>query len=108
MLKTYTKQYRGRQYQAEVDAFLRLRKHKDLHSFIGFFGSFEQGQTFNIILQYAAGGTLEDFFQSNEPPRTPQDIFAFWRGLMEILHGLKFIHQVKDFENSRNSQPLQG
>lgn len=107
VLKTYTKSYRGQPYLAEVNAFLRLRNADHPESQIKYFSSFEKGQTFNIILEYAEGGTLNDFFKRTEPPRSLQDIFYFWKGLMEILLALKIIQQLKEVEHWSRSEQCQ-
>lgn len=110
VLKTYTKSSRGNQYQAEVEAFNRLRNARQPHSLIQYFGSYEQDDTFNIILEYANGGTLEDFFQNREiaRPRRKEEIFSFWKGLFDILLALQAIHQVKQYDEGNTSQTLRG
>ncbi|OCL06940.1 hypothetical protein AOQ84DRAFT_67856, partial [Glonium stellatum] len=59
---------------------------------IGFYGSFEQGGKHNVILEYANGGTLEDYFKRNSPPSTAQGIYLFWEALLKLGRALTAIH----------------
>lgn len=94
-------------YQAELDAFLHLRHvEKPESSMIGFYGSYLHGSTFNIILEYANGGTLEDYFRNIPPPVDGKDIFHVWSGLLQVWKALWTVHQVifSDLEDSRTFQ----
>lgn len=110
MLKSYSRSLRGAQYHAEVEAFRRLRHVRHPHSLIQYFGSYEQDNTFNIILEYADGGTLEGFLRNEKikPPRKVEDIQSFWCSLFDILLALQTIHRVKQDGGGIGSQDLHG
>lgn len=61
---------------------------------IGFFGGFEQGDTFNIILEYANGGTLEDFMHTRNAPYNGPGIYAFWESLLPLIRAISRIHNI--------------
>lgn len=104
VLKTY---YEQDCFQKEVKAFTRLRNAKEEPSLIGFYGSFVHNSTYNIILEYADGGTLEDYFRTVSAPSNGWDILHFWKGILQIIEALCRIHEVVDSE-STNSPIYQG
>lgn len=55
------------------------------------------GKWYNIILEYADQGTLEDFMKTKEPPSSLEDGLLVWDRIFDITHGIAFIHgQIKD------------
>ena len=62
---------------------------------IAFYGSFEYRGSFNILLEYADGGTLEDVFQSEARPRNAQDILDFWSNMFEPIKAVFAIHDKR-------------
>jgi len=100
------KQYNTRDAEAECKkedgAFERLANiHNQVRSgttgnresaIIGFYGSFEQGDKHNIILEYANKGTLEDYFKRESPPSTAQAIYCYWGALLMLGEALAAIH----------------
>jgi len=60
---------------------------------VGFYGSFTQNGTFNLLLQFADGGTLLDFYQKAAPPREVGDIRQFWKNIFAVMKGLHRVHQ---------------
>jgi len=62
---------------------------------IGFYGSYRQGISYNVILEYANKGTLEEYFRVTAPPVKGEDIINFWTGLFKIIKGLKSIHDIE-------------
>ncbi len=64
-------------------------------SIIGFYGSYVQDGSYNVLLEYADRGTLEDYLQSTPPPTTGEDIFKFWSALFNIIQALHLIHNVQ-------------
>ncbi|KAK4544430.1 hypothetical protein LTR36_004321 [Oleoguttula mirabilis] len=91
------RQHAERYYSTEVHNFAQLtsRASTSTPGLIGFYGGFEHGDTFNILLEYANGGTLEDMFQQREPPSCGDDIIAFWNAFVEVLKALASIHDLK-------------
>ena len=90
-----------------MDAFRRLKNKSD-GSLIGFYGSYLQGQTYNVILEYADKGTLEQFFQNTVPPVNGEDIISLWNGLFMIIKALKCIHDVEGKGPTDGPQILHG
>lgn len=66
---------------------------RDAEGLIEFYGSFEYRGTFNIILQYADAGTLEQMFAQRDPPDTGEMMIAFWANLFQIIKGICEIHE---------------
>ncbi|RYP54453.1 hypothetical protein DL768_000759 [Monosporascus sp. mg162] len=60
---------------------------------ITYHGSFRQNGTYNLILDYADGGSLKDLLDKQVPPSTTEGIEQFWRSLFGVLNGLQSIHQ---------------
>lgn len=75
---------------------------------IGYYGSFMQENRFNIILEYADQGTLEQYFKKVPPPTTPEDIIQFWEGMFMLLEALMRIHEHKGDTALDSSLPLLG
>jgi serine/threonine protein kinase len=75
---------------------------------IGFYGSFKQGNRFNILLEYADIGSLDKYFKRVFPPTSGEDIIKFWESLFMLLEGLLKIHAPRDNSSLDQSQPLQG
>lgn len=68
VLKTYLGREAEKYYKSETEAFKKLKHQVDASDLIGFYGSYRQGNSYNIILEYANEGTLEDYFRNMEPP----------------------------------------
>ena len=105
VLKTYKPD--SSQYRNEINAFKKLRPGNKLPHLIGFHNSYEYNDTFNTILEYANGGTLEDYFQREAAPVERESIFAFWNSLMETAKALCSIHNIKDDQEAK-AKALQG
>lgn len=96
MLKTYNTKDANIYYEHEVEAFKKLAtKDRTDRSLIQFLGSYKQGDTHNILLEYADLGTLEDFFQNFDPPSLGEDIVLFWERLFNVVKALVRIHATK-------------
>ncbi|KAI9709972.1 MAG: hypothetical protein M1820_003050 [Bogoriella megaspora] len=101
VLKTFNRSAAYQHYENEVRAFATLRNNSaQKPGLIGFFGGFRQSGSFNILLEYANGGTLENYFEKVPPPTSTADRRLFWESLLPIAHGLKHIHlaNVQDSE----------
>ncbi|KAL9122286.1 MAG: hypothetical protein Q9187_001163, partial [Circinaria calcarea] len=80
---------------AEVGAFRKLVSFgKPLPTLIGFYGSYVQDGTYNVILEYIDQGNLEQYFENTAPPSSGKDIIHFWRGLFGIIQALDRIHEL--------------
>ena len=101
------KTYRGREaeeyYTIERKAYMKLKTDgQPAPNIVGFRGSFVRNDTYNLILEYADKGTLEDFMKINQPPSDGQEIFTLWKQLFGLFRGLGMIHYVeKDLEGPR-------
>lgn len=96
VLKTYNTKDADVYYKNEVDAFMKLstRKEGD-ESLIKLLGSYKQGGTYNILLEYADRGTLEDFLRDTVPPTLGEDIIFFWKRLFNVIKALQRIHATE-------------
>ncbi len=95
VLKTYRFKDAKDNYESEVRAFRALKAGGSLgKSIIGFHGSYEQDGSYNVLLEYADRGTLEDYLAKTPSPSTAEDIYMFWGSLFNIVKALKLIHNV--------------
>jgi len=83
------------QYDQELNSFASILHAGNDPNIVSFFGSFKHGDTFNTILEYANGGTLEDLMQRKDPPKTPEDLYELWGALSRLLQGLVTLHNLK-------------
>jgi serine/threonine protein kinase len=99
---------RSTYYKNEVSAFRRLRSNCGTPNpnIISFHGSYIQGTSFNVILEYADRGSLEQYFQETKRPKSREDIICFWDGLFAVLKALVSIHDVES--HADGPQILQG
>jgi len=70
-------------------------RHAD--SIIKFYGSYIHRDEFNVLLEFADKGSLEEYFQRESPPSQSADIIQFWEGLFQLIKGLKTIHSVREY-----------
>ncbi len=95
MLKRYMSKI---EYRQEVKNFSNS-KHSE--SIIKFHGSYSHGNDYNILLEYADKGSLEDYFQKQTPPSRGGDIIKFWDSLFRLIKALKAIHSFLGFVKVR-------
>jgi len=107
VLKTYETKEAEEYHNKEVSAFRTLSYHGSHPNIIGYLGSFTRSGTYNIILEYADEGTLEDYFRKATPPSSGEDVIRLWRGIFELVGALKMIHNVPRSKNE-GPQFLQG
>ena len=103
MLKTYFTTQAERYYNREVEAFRRLHQQGHKTGIIGFYGSFTRGDTYNVLLEYADQGTLEDYFRNQTPPVDPEDTINLWQALFKIIDALRRIHEVSSAADGTES-----
>jgi len=94
VLKTYTTADAPDDYESELDAFRKLNT-MDHGEILRFYGNFTHKRTYNIILEYADKGTLEDYFRDILPPSECHDIEKCWKALLAIMYALHTIHNVE-------------
>ena len=104
VLKTYRGSDAKQQYDAEREAFMKLRYHHEPSPFIvAYYGSFFDHYTYNIILEYADRGNLATFMESTPEPSSHEDNIEFWDRLCRITHGLAHIHGLERNTKSGSS-----
>ena len=93
VLKTFHGPEARKYYDAEKQGFQNLNSGTIPPNIIGFFGTFVQKETYHMILEYADGGTLEEYMEK-EPPDNGKDILAFWENVLKLIAGLLKIHNT--------------
>jgi serine/threonine protein kinase len=93
ILKRYPTKEGEIPYGQEVNGF---RSVKQSDSIIKYYGSYIHGDEYNILLEYADKGTLEDYFQKESPPSRGVDIIKFWESLFQLIKGLIAVHSVRE------------
>jgi len=98
VLKTYKTDDARIFYENEVGGFTKLIEYSASgeldENMIGFHGSFVQNGTYNVVLDYADGGTLEEYFQTIERPSKTQDIIDIWSELFNVIKPLQTLHEI--------------
>jgi serine/threonine protein kinase len=69
--------------------------------FLNYYGSFKRAGRAFIMLEYADGGSLLDFFNRNQLPLDRQELYGLWWSLSSLLFGLEHIHGLN--QHHRNS-----
>ncbi|KAL9604134.1 MAG: hypothetical protein Q9219_000722 [cf. Caloplaca sp. 3 TL-2023] len=93
VLKTYRGTDAKRRHQAERDAFVNLRYNNSSTPFIiTFHGSYVDDDTYNILIEYADLGNLEDYWRTTPKPSTKAEKIKLYDRLCSITHGLATIH----------------
>lgn len=95
ILKTYHGQQHEQHYRHEVKAFSRLPHNPtSTEHIVKCYATFKHGETYNLVLDWVAGGDLLQYFERSHPPQAPQDIADFWDSLFKLNIGLDRIHQI--------------
>ena len=100
VIKTYRSGEAQIYYKTERNAFEKLR-YSGLPpaNIIGFYGSFVREQTYNVILEYADLGTLDDYMKHTAPPSSAEDKMIFWDRFFDVGNGLATIHGEDGHDN---------
>lgn len=89
-----------RLYRAEASAYSRLlenpKNQKTITKHYGSF-SFPQTDTRFVVFEYAAMGSLLEFFEKVPPPVTPRDFELLWHTTLKLLPGL---HDLQNLAKS--------
>ncbi|VUC31585.1 unnamed protein product [Clonostachys rosea] len=93
LLKTYEEGYE-KEYHLERNAN-RAFASEEIAPCIGSFHWFDEksSRTSTLIFQYTEHGTLLDLYRQSFPPFLPEDIKAFWVGILGVAKGLHTIHK---------------
>ncbi|KAN0092430.1 hypothetical protein V8E51_018277 [Hyaloscypha variabilis] len=109
VLKTFRTESAEEYWKNEVNAFRLLNPAKGRkNNLIGFYGSFRQCGTFNIILEHAIGGDLNEYLHTNLPPTNATDIYKFWCALCGITKAVVAIHNIAENLEEHKALPLSG
>ncbi|CZR54400.1 uncharacterized protein PAC_04284 [Phialocephala subalpina] len=81
-------------YDSKLHALRKLQQIRDKH-LIGVYGSYTQGNSYNVLLEWADRGSLEHYFQLTNPPAGIVGITNFWTSLFGTLRALHTIHQFE-------------
>lgn len=93
VIKTYTCKNSEQRYRRELHAFQELRASiNPTTGTIFFYGSYWQHDTYNIILEYANSGTLEEYFQNVVPPSKSEGIMKFWESMLNLINALRNLY----------------
>lgn len=68
---------------------------------IGFYGCYTQDTTVNIILEYANGGTLEDYLREVAPPTTTVEIRDFWNSMAKLISVLARLFNLEFYAEEK-------
>ncbi|KAL8706255.1 MAG: hypothetical protein Q9201_000692 [Fulgogasparrea decipioides] len=95
-LKTYYQTSEAKIYfENERSAFKKLRYHNmPPENIIGYYGSFVRDGTYNIILEYADRGTLNNYMRDTHEPTSSSAIMALWKSCLGLMLGLIQIHNT--------------
>ncbi|KAL8894790.1 MAG: hypothetical protein Q9192_004050, partial [Flavoplaca navasiana] len=92
-LKTYRTPDAKKYFENERSAFEQLKYgEKPPENIIEYYGTFIRRGTYNIILEYADRGTLDDYMRNTAEPKTVIEIRSFWENILASLRGLVQIH----------------
>ncbi|KAF5964031.1 serine/threonine protein kinase [Fusarium bulbicola] len=82
-------------YKAETDVYLKLRTkyNKYITQHLASF-SFQGRSKHIIVLEYAAGGSLKDFFKNTPIPASPSEFRLLWSRLLKLLDALHVLHDL--------------
>ncbi|KAM5360453.1 hypothetical protein ACJZ2D_013731 [Fusarium nematophilum] len=93
-LKVYESDSAEGLYNAEAYTYAMLsNRFENITRLYGSF-SFKGTQSRMLVLEYAPGGSLVDFFQNTQPPVTPEDFNLLWDRLLELTDGLHALHNL--------------
>lgn len=99
VLKTYDFGRNGnilgkKAYQDGLEVYSSVKFTGHSEYVVNFYGSFQQGETGNLLLEYVSGGTLQDYWNRTTCPRRPDDIHDFWSSMSGLLRGLEKVDQI--------------
>ena len=75
---------------------------------MAFYGSFKTKGTYNVLLEFADRGTLEDYFHRTRPPSSADDILMFYERFFQVNKALTRIHELKPEKDVKGFDILQG
>ena len=108
VLKVYDGINAEQSYEREIDAFQKLQpqSREAAPGMIRFYGSFKQLDRFNVLLEYADIGTLEQYWKQLPPPRTGEEMISFWNQMFQLIGAVKYVHHEGQSDASDEEQQL--
>jgi hypothetical protein len=94
LLKRYPTKGAEHCYNQKINGFRSVRQ---ADSVIKFYASYIHGENYNILLEFADKGSLEEYFRRESPPSRGGDIIKFWEALFQLIKGLKAIHSAREY-----------
>ncbi|KAL9036137.1 MAG: hypothetical protein Q9180_004472 [Flavoplaca navasiana] len=105
-LKTYRTPDAKKYFENERNAFEQLRYgERPPENIIEYYGSFVRWGTYNIILEYADRGTLDDYLRTTAEPKTAVEIECFWGNFLASMGGLVQIHGTPPIHEPASDEP---
>lgn len=80
-------------FSREVDIFDTLGRHSK-EVIVEYLGSFIQNGKRAVILEYANGGNLRDFFQTHRRSRDNNELIYFWTQLFKLSDAIYNLHNI--------------
>lgn len=83
-------------FQREMTAFQHVNSPQEVvkNLNIDFRGCFQHGSTSRIFLAYQAGPSLQEYFETVQPPKSPEEIRDFWSSLFRVIRPLVSYHHT--------------
>lgn len=79
----------------EVESHVVLRSSlNDAGGVVRFHGCYTHGPTFNVLLEWAELGNLEQLMKRLEPPQTKEDALTFWKSYLGMLRTLENLRRM--------------
>ncbi|KAF5713092.1 serine threonine kinase [Fusarium mundagurra] len=82
-------------YTAETNIYSKVLKGTDsaiTRTLTGF--SFPESQRSIAVFEHANGGSLIDFFHTNSPPSSNEDILQFWKQILKLIETIAILHEA--------------
>lgn len=67
---------------------------------IGYYGNFVRDDTYNIILEFADRGTLDEYLKNTHEPTNISEIMFFWERFLAIMKGLAHLHGTAESDSN--------
>jgi serine/threonine protein kinase len=94
-------------FDNEVDLYCCLQDSAYGH-IVRYYGSFQRQGKLTIVLEFALGGNLLNYFEKTPPPKTVSQRRDFWTSLFDLLRGLCATHDLNSTEEPGDRWLLKG
>lgn len=106
VIKTYKKRP---YYLNERKLFILLKEqNKTNEHIIGYYGSFQQNGTYNLMLELANFHSLADYLAEVRRPANLAEIQLFWVSMSGLLIGLQGVHQISIADGNHEESKYSG